>query len=109
MRHRSDSGDNDTSSEETADPQNVTRDPISLVGEGGIGMNIEFFTDVANKNTEPCDKGDPDAKSKSRENEMEVFKCDPCSESNTRNDKNERVLATSFAMYLIFLLSKTSV
>ena len=37
---------------------------------------------------------------------MEVFKCDPCSKSNTGKDKNERVLATSFAIYLILLLSK---
>ena len=45
MRPRSDSGDNDTLSEETAVPQNVTKDPLCLLGEGGIGMNIKFFTD----------------------------------------------------------------
>ena len=45
-------------------------------------------------------------KMKVKDFEMEVFKCDPCIISNTKKDKNERELATSFAMYLIFLLSK---
>ena len=101
IRPRSDSGDNDTLSQETVDPQNVTKDQFCLLGEGGIGMNIEFFTDVAYKNTEPRDKGDPDAKSKSRENEMEVkmknvaiedFKCDPCTKSKHRKDTTKLIV-----------------
>ena len=39
IRPRSDSGNNDTLSEETADPQNVTKDRLSFFGEGGIIMN----------------------------------------------------------------------
>ena len=85
-------------------------------GRGNGGINDDLFTDVVYKKAESNDnikfntsddcKCDLDAKFKSRDNEMEVFNCDPCSKSKTRKDKIDRVLATSFAMYLIFLLSK---
>ena len=49
------SGDTNELSEGTLDPPNVAIISLYFLGEGGIGTNIEFFTDLAYKKAEPKD------------------------------------------------------
>ena len=110
------SGDTNILSDETIKPPNVTISQLSFVEEDRYGSIMKIFNFEVAYITEPNEKIEfktndftkvsPDTNLKSRENEMEVFKCDPCIKSKTRKDKSDRVLDTSFAMCLIFLLSK---